>query len=354
MRQPRRTVIGLAAALLSLGALAACGGGSSSSDGGPQKLTIATSSANSIQGELYLAQQLGYTEKYGVDVEFVNAGALGVTQVVSGKADLAQFGTAAALGPQAQGRGISIVYGLLNNISRGIVVSTKSPIQPGATEDVLMQLSGKTLVTQGTVGAAYGNTVIVADWIAEHGGEKPTIVSVDTADGPTAQLISGQADAALGLPDYAAGAIREGSLEMLVPNTDPVMTEITGGDFPAAALFGVEANLKEKSEAVTAYVAALRDAHDYVMSHSIDEVAAELAKHPAFEGQTAEVIASTLQYDPPFFSPDGGRITEESWDRTLSVMDDHNTGLDLTKPEFSYGELVDMSYWDDADGVRGK
>ncbi|QYB00226.1 ABC transporter substrate-binding protein (plasmid) [Rhodococcus sp. USK10] len=345
----RKTIAALGAAVSAV-LLAACGSGASSE--ASSKLTVATSSANTFQAELYIAEQLGYTDKYGVDVEYVNSGALGATQVAAGKADLAQFGTAAAFGPAAQGRDVSIIYGLVNNISRGIGVSTQSPIREGTTEDVLKQLSGAKLVTQGTVGAAYGNSVMVAQWVEDHGGERPTIVSVDTADGPTAQLISGQADAALGLPDYSAAAIAEGKLKMIVPNTDPVMAEITGGDFPAATLFGLKSNLQSKSKAVTGYIAALRDAHQYVMTTPLSEVAAELAKHPAFAGQSAELIESTLKYDPPFLAPDDGRITKDNWDKALDVMKYHNTGQDLTQDTFSYDQIIDMSYWNGATELR--
>lgn len=348
----RSLAVALAFVTASL-SLAACGG-ASEAGGSTNSLRVATSSASTITTELYLANDLGFAKKYGVTLDITNAGALGPTQAVAGKVDLAQFGASAPLSPAAQGRPMSIVYAVANSVTRGITVSTKSSITPGTTEHVLMQLSGKRLVTQGTAGSGYGNATMVSDWIVAHGGKKPTIVSVDAADGISAQLISGQADAAVMLPDYVAGGLAAGKLKMIVPNTDPVMTRITGGDYPAVTLFGLAGNVKKKATAVTALIAALRDAHEYVTTHSVDTIAAILAKDPAFQGQSAASVKLTLQYDPPFLSPDNGYISSAAWTQTLSAMKNWGTGFDLTKATFDYAHLVDMGYWNKATAQRQK
>jgi ABC-type nitrate/sulfonate/bicarbonate transport system substrate-binding protein len=328
--------------------------GESAGNGSAGSLKIATSSASTIGTELYLANDLGYAKKYGVTLDITNAGALGPTQAAAGQIDVAQFGASAPLSPAAQGRPMSIVYALDNSVTRGITVSTTSPITAGTTEHVLMQLSGKKLVTQGTVGSGYGNATIVSNWIVAHGGTKPTIVSVADASGISAQLISGQADAAVMLPDYVAGGLQAGKLKMIVPNTDPVMTQITGGDYPAVTLFGLTSNLKKKPKAVAALIAALRDAHQYVTTHSIDDVAAILAKDPAFTGQSIATIEITLKFDPPFFSPANGYIDSATWTKTLDAMKNWGTGLDLTKSTFDYSHMVDMSSWNSSTALLQK
>jgi ABC-type nitrate/sulfonate/bicarbonate transport system substrate-binding protein len=352
MQIPKRPLVAALAGLVATLSLAACGGSDADSASSTDSLSVATSSASTIGTELYLAQTLGYAKKYGVDLTITNAGALGATQAAAGKIDLAQFGASAPLAPADQGRPMSIVYGLANSVTRGITTSTTSPIKGGDTEDVLMQLAGKKLVTQGTGGSGFGNATMVSDWIVDHGGKRPTIVSVDAADAISSQLISGQADAAVMLPDYVAGGLAAGKLQMLVPNTDPLMTEITGGDYPAVTLFGLSSTLKKKPDAVAGLIAALRDAHAYVTSHSIDEVAAQLVKNPAFEGQTLDTIKTTLQYDPPFLSPNDGNIDEDSWKTTLAAMSHWGTGLDLTESTFDYDHMVDMSYWDSSTDLR--
>ena len=354
MSTHKRLAGGIVTAMIASSALAACGGGGSTVASETGNLTVATSSASTIGTELYLANDLGYAKKYGVQLTITNAGALGPTQAAAGKVDLAQFGASAPLAPTNQGRQMSIVYGLANSVTRGITVATDSPIKAGKTEDVLMQLSGKTLVTQGTVGSGIGNATMVSAWIAEHGGKKPRIVSVDAADGISAQLISGQADGAVMLPDYVAGGLSAGKLKMIVPNTDPVMTQITGGDYPAVTLFGLSSNLKKKAKAVSALIAALRDAHAYVKTHSTDEIAAVLAKDPAFAGQAIDSIKTTLQYDPPFLSPADGHIDEDAWKMTLAAMSNWGTGLDLTASKFDYAHMIDMTYWNDATELRKK
>lgn len=354
MFSPQRAITAaIAAGALSL-SLTACGGSSDAKEVSTGSLTVTTSSASTIAAELYLANDLGYAKKYGVTLEIKNAGALGPTQVAAGQVDLAQFGASAPLSPAAQGRPMSIVYAIANSVTRGIAVSTKSPIKPGTTEEILMQLSGKKLVTQGTVGAGIGNARMVSDWIVAKGGTAPTIVSVDGADGISSQLISGQADAAVMLPDYIGGGLAAGQLKMIVPNTDPVMTQITGGDYPAITLFGLTSNLQKKPKEVAGLMAALRDAHDYVNAHSVNEVAAILAKNPAFAGNTVESIQGTLQYDPPFFSPANGYIDSTAWTKVQNAMKNWGTGIDLTQPTFDYSHMVDMSYWNSSTALRAK
>jgi ABC-type nitrate/sulfonate/bicarbonate transport system substrate-binding protein len=349
--------LGVAALLVATASLAACGssGGSTSNAtttngtaGTASALTIATSSASTITTELYLANDLGYAHQYGVTLDITNAGALGPTEVAAGKVDLAQFGASAPLAPAAQGRPMSIVYAIANSVTRGITVPSNSPITSGTTQHVLMQLSGKKLVTQGTVGSGYGNATMVSNWIVAHGGTRPTIVSVQDASGISSQLLSGQADAAVMLPDYVAGGLAAGKLKMIVPNTDPVMTQITGGNYPAVTLFGLTSDLHAKAKAVRALVAALRAAHHYVLAHSTSNIAATLAKDPAFSGQSVGSIDVTLKYDPPFFSPDNGYIASAAWTKTLNAMKNWGTGLDLTQPTFNYARMVDMSYWNGA------
>lgn len=355
-----RRWLALGASLSLAVTLAACGGGSTAggSGGGAnakgQSLRIATSSASTIGAELYLAQSLGYAQKYGVKLDIVNAGATGPSQTAAGKFDLAQFGVSAALAPVAQGRKMVSVYGFANSITRGIAVGAQSPIKAGTTEQVLMQLSGKKLVTQGTVSSGYGNSKLVGDWIVAHGGRAPSIVSVDAADGPVSQLISGQADAAVALPDYLAGALASNKVKMIVPNTDPLMTQITGGDFPAVTLFGVSSNLKKKRQAVSGLIAALMDAHAYVGSHSVDEVSQALAKNSAFQGQSVDTIKATFKYDPPFLSPANGQITEAAWTKTLAAVKNWGTGLPLNDSKFSYAQVIDMSFWESANKMRTK
>jgi NitT/TauT family transport system substrate-binding protein len=344
----KRIMVSSALAAAALMAVSACGS-DSSSPADAAMITIAMPAISTLQTELYVAQQNGYFDRHGVDVTLLNAGALGPTKVAAGQADLAQYGTSAGFPAAVSGRPMSVVYGFATNVSRGIIVSGDSPIKDGTpAEDALMSLSGKKLVTTGTAGSGPGSAKMVGDWIVAQGGNRPTIVSVDTGDAAASQLISGQADASIGLPDYAAGAILAGKLRMPVSNSDPKMAEVTGGEFPAITLFGQSAVLKKKAKAVTGVIAALREAHAYVQTHSLSDVAEILAQAPDFEGQSIDAIKATIKYDPTFFSPEDGFVSESAWTTALKAMDNWGTGQDLSKSTFSYGSYVDMSYWNDA------
>jgi ABC-type nitrate/sulfonate/bicarbonate transport system substrate-binding protein len=352
-RGHRQPIAILIAMLAIAGVVTSCSSSSSSSKSSTSELKIGLSAATTLQAELYVAQQEGRFAKYGLKVDLINAGTQAPTQVAAGQIDLAQYGTSAAFAAMGSGRKMSAVYGFANNIARAIIVGTKSPVKKQATTaETVMQLSGKRLVTQGTTGSGIGNATAVSNYIVAHGGKAPSIVGVASASALSAQLVSGQADAGIVLPDYFAAALQADKVQMIVPNTDPLMTTITGGNFPAITLFGQTNVLKSKATAVTALIAALRDAHAFTTSHSIDQVAADLHANSAFSDQTVDTLKGTLQFDPTFFSPNEGLISQKTWTDSLAAIKLWGTGLDLSKPEYSYSQFIDMSYWNNATKLR--
>ena len=140
----------------STGSTAAAAGTGSASTSCPNgcELTVVTPNLDPSSAiTIYLADDLGYFTKYGVNVNRINGVAAGsVPLLTSGKADLIDEGSTAAFPVAAQGKPISAIYNDIGGGALGgLAVASNSKYKN------VNSLSGQRVGTVGTDGSQYGN-----------------------------------------------------------------------------------------------------------------------------------------------------------------------------------------------------
>lgn len=353
MTRGKRLTAALATIAVAALGLAACGsddeGSDSSSSGGDMSLTIGIPSVSTVSAELYIAKVNGYFDDAGVDVDISNEGANAPTQAAAGRVDMIQLGTSGAFQPTLSGRPMSVVYWFAGNTAASVTVASGSSITEQATVgDTIMELAGKRASVQGVGSSSYGNATAYNSYIEEHGGEPMKLVNLADAGAIQAQLLSNQIDAALGVPDYLATAIDTDKAKVIVKASDPEAKQILGGDLAAVSIWGLQKTVDEKPDAVAAFITGLRQAHQFLTTHTPEEVAAVLKKDDDFAQFSDSSLVTTLNFSEPFYSPNDGEITEDVWNNTLAALDKWGLGVDLEDPALSYDSMVDMGPWNDS------
>jgi ABC-type nitrate/sulfonate/bicarbonate transport system substrate-binding protein len=354
---------GRAAAALLTCALACCGlvacGGTDNSGAqqpktaAPLSLSVGLPVAATVSTEVWLAKSKGFFTKHNVDVSVTNAGSTASTEAAAGRIDITQQGCSGPLAPAASGHQTSIIFWMVGNVNASVQVGNGSSLKAlGSTANTVMELAGKRVAVQGVGGGAYGEANALNAYITSHGGKPLTIVSLSSAGAISAQLISGQIDAAVGAADEVAGAIAAGKVRIILDAGDPVLKQISGGDIAGVCLWGLRSQLRGKAAAVAAFVAGMRDAYQYVSTTPAPQLAADLHSIKDFGSLTIADIEQSLRYDLPFMTSSAGFLSEDVWTNTLKAFGGWGLHQNLSDPRFSYGDIVDMSYWNAASALR--
>jgi ABC-type nitrate/sulfonate/bicarbonate transport system substrate-binding protein len=350
-----------AAAVLITSALACLGLVACNSDSGAQQpkkaaplsLSVGLPVAATVSTEVWLAKSKGFFAKHNVDVSVTNAGSTASTEAAAGRIDITQQGCSGPLAPAASGHQTSIIFWMVGNVNASVQVGSGSSLKTlGSTGSTVLELAGKRVAVQGVGGGAYGEANALNAYITSHGGKPITIVSLSSAGAISAQLISGQIDAAVGAADEVAGAIAAGKVRIILNSGDPVLKQISGGDIAGVCLWGLRSQLRGKPAAVAAFVAGMRDAYQYVSTTPAPQLAADLHGIKDFGSLTVADIEQSLQYDLPFMTSSAGFLSQDVWTSTLKAFAGWGLHQKLSDPRFSYGNIVDMSYWNAASALR--
>ncbi|WP_329343602.1 ABC transporter substrate-binding protein [Streptomyces sp. NBC_01352] len=334
--------------------LFAAGCGSSTNDGSgsgdnaaPQTLKTVVGSPGVAHGLYYVAKQKGLFEKNGLTVEQVSGGVSNAAALlVSGKADMLVGGTLFAVPLATQGKDVSVVF---NNSDYGLTFASLVG-QKGLTLKELRAKGSDCRI------AVTGAGTILYGWLLDVSkayGLECENATQDSLQGLTAAVASGAADAAVVLPEQAAALSKAGNAGMLI---DPLaMTAkqraaaVPGTAYPSGAMLGMKKNLSAKSEAVTRYVRALKEASAVVHSSTPQELAEIVKKDPDFAQNPVESLAigwTDLKARTPY-GANAGRITEEGWRTSLTSMQHWGlSDFSPDDPKLAYSAAVDMSYLD--------
>ena len=368
-RRPGRAFLAAAATAAVLAA-AACGSSQSSSPGssssgsagsgagtaantgtgsGTLALTVGQPNPSAGNSDYYWALEQGIFTRLGLNVSTVTQGAVETTNLSTGQMVVGLFGTTGMFSATDSGRHMSIVFDENTGASTGaIFVKASSPYK------TIMSLSGQKIASIGTNGAGYGAAASYSRYIVAHGGKPLTIVV--EANGPAllAALQSGQVAAATNQEVFGA-EVSKGILRHVIGASDPLAEQIVGQDIAAASYFGLASTLADNKTAITRFVAGLRISNMAIDKASNKAIASVLAKNASFAPSaiSAADLEAEIAAQRPFFAKDDGRITAGLWSKSLIAF--RNWGLslngstiDLTDSKFSYGNTVDMSYWNAA------
>jgi NitT/TauT family transport system substrate-binding protein len=333
-------------------ALAACGGGedeSSESQGGSTKpketVTIAVAAATPVFAYPYIAQQLGYFEKAGVDVKLIpNSGANTLNQVASGQADLGMIAAGVPLLLAQQGKDSKIIYSPQGGAAGGMLVG-------GADVKRVEDIRGKRIGTLSRGSSMYGFGVLYNRKFKLDADVVPLQNNASIAGA----LKSGRIAAATGPFDAYAAQIEAGEATVLVDTRDKAEREkILGPDFPEGAVFGLAPNLEKKRDAIVAVMKAYDDALEYMRGEDPAKIAETLRKSPDFQAIPPDKLAEFVDSAKSYIGLEDGAISPAVWQHALDQYALWGLGdFDPKNPLFSYDKRIDMSYLEAARGDGG-
>jgi ABC-type nitrate/sulfonate/bicarbonate transport system substrate-binding protein len=162
-------------------------------------------------------------------------------------------------------------------------------------------------------------------------------------------VLTGQVAAFVGEADLLANQIKAGKVRLLVDATSTQGRAVIPSDIVGPVFWGLKANITAKRAAVTGFVAALKRADIWIHSATADQIVQALSASSLVKGTSASDLALQVPYDIPLYSPTNGFISEAAWQQSLAAYKTIGIeGVDVTSPQFSYANFVNMSFWNAA------
>lgn len=290
----------------------------------PLELTIAVASSGLPFLQIDVAEAEGFYEEQGLDVEFlsVEGSAAATAAVESGQADVMVSLPEGVITARAAGSTLRMIGATVNqNLYRLYVSDGIESLEDldGATIAMLVEGNG---------------TDIQARWLMdEHGpgSDAATYVAVGGLPNRLAALQQGQANATFLFPPFDATASASG-LDYIVD-----MSEFVDG-YPHEVFAARQETIDEKPEALTAFMAAMVQASEWIVDNP--EAAVDLAIEVT--GAERDVTQEAFDFTLPAYALDGA-ISEEGLQWTLDVIEsylevgDLPTVEDLYDPQFLPG-----------------
>src|SRR4051812_48409279 len=269
----RKTMAAMAVTASLAGALTACGGGSSTGATGKPVVKIMV---GGLDKQIYLpftlAKQLGYYEKYGVDVQLsdeVDGGVGAEDAMASGQVDMAGAWYIHAFDFQAQGKAVEGVVQLGGAPGEREMCGT-SGVHSGA------DFKGKTM---GVTDLGSG-TDELTQFIAQKGGVSHAdyhTLAVGAGSTAVAAIQQGSADCVMTTQPTVAALEKKGlAYSAVALATTSGATQALGGAWPAATALAktdwVDSHKTEVQGVVTALVATMH----WIATHTPAQIAAKM------------------------------------------------------------------------------
>lgn len=314
-------------------------------------LTVGIPSPGGSTADFYWALETGIFTKLGLNVTVKTEGSNEEPDLAAGKMVIGQFGTPGMFAAVQAGRKMSVVYNEISGNNNGnITIGAKN-----TTVTSLTDLSGATVGVVGANGASYGAAQSYSDYIVKNGGQA---LKIDVlADIPTevADIVKGSITAIIG-PASLQSAIKAGQVKYLLKAGDPQAVQIMGSQTDSISFHGLASTLAANKEAVTRFVAAMRISLSQLSTVTPTQIAQAMAKNPTFSPtvlNTSDLADSITNGTIPFLAKNDGYVSEDDWNASLKTfsgwgLNVNGTPLNMTAPQFAYGNTVDMSYWNNA------
>jgi NitT/TauT family transport system substrate-binding protein len=269
----RKTMAALAVTASVAGVLTACGNSSNSAGGLPVVKIMVGGLDKQIYLPFTLAKQLGYYQKYGVDVQLsdeVDGGVGAEDAMASGQVDMAGAWYIHAFDFQAQGKDVEGVVQLGGAPGEREMCATNSGVHSGA------DFTGKTM---GVTDLGSG-TDELTQFIAVKGGLSHSAyhtLAVGAGSTAIAAVQKGSADCVMTTQPTVAALEKKGLAYSAVDlATTSGATKALGGAWPAATALArtdwVDSHKPEVQGVVTALVATMH----WIATHSPAQIAAKM------------------------------------------------------------------------------
>lgn len=333
----RSLAVGLSAAALALGTLAACGsdGADAEAKAGVEELVIAVGTANSAHAPLYIAEARGYFADENLKIT-LRSGASDVQALTSGQVDLSYGGVTSAAIPAAAGKPTSVLFATSGG---GVTIWTVG--RPGI--DSIEDCERLGTYPEGSSTYAWSN-------VLNEGFELDAeFLPFTEAPARAAALVASTIDCANGSASGLEPLVDKGDAKWLVRPDEPGTLPANFVDGVAeVGVIGMQDRIKEKRDAIVGFLSALMKASDDLKNDTPEQVAKDLKKAEAFAAFDEAALAKAIEIEAPVMIPNDGYIEESGWEATLGFLGIAGLDLDVSDKALSYANMVDMSLYDEA------
>lgn len=309
-------------------AVSACGGAGQAA-GGTEKVTIAVAGLTNLHNvPLVIADELGYYDEAGVDVELsdLQSGTKALEAVASNSADVAASFYDHTLRMQAKHQPYKAFMVLSK--SPGAILAVP-PAKAGTIKSVA-DLKGQAvgIAAPGSAEDAYFSQVLQKVGLKR---EDVSLVSTGTGASAVAALEGGQVSAGwMYEPAFSQFETRNKGTGILVDTrTDKGATEMFGdGGYAAETLYTKAGWLDEHGEEATKVATAVQRALKWMQEHSAEEITDVMPAN--LTGQDRKQYAEILQGTLPIFTKDG-KMPENGYAANVKLLES-SQGLTGLKP----------------------
>jgi NitT/TauT family transport system substrate-binding protein len=247
----------------------------------PLNIIMAGNSLNNFP--VLLARREGFYKQAGLDVQIVNVngGALAITAVMNGNADLLNAVFDHTIDMQAKKKPMQAIFQIARVPGAALAVSPRFADKVKTIKD----LAG---LTVGASAPGASSDFLVKFLLTKAGVDVTKVPVVGVGIGPSsvAALEQGTvAAAAIYDPAVSQMLARHPDLRILSDNRDPAVARaVFGGDYPGTAAYGMTSWIAAHPEQCRRYAVAMVLALHWLQSHSAEEIMA-LAKedYPGFD-----------------------------------------------------------------------
>lgn len=270
------------------------------------KLKVVISSTSFAWLPLYVADGAGFFEKEGLDVEIINVkdGAVVVTAILNGDADVAGVGGNSVFAARAAGQPVKLLSPMNTEYTSTIFgrkdVFAKLGITAKSTlEDKIQALKGLKI---GVISFNGGQHTMFRFLFAKYAGgaevdKVAEIVPIGDSANTLAAMRRGAIDASAFSPPVAEKAVADGYGVILVDTIGGDVPETRGMVFTAMAV--TESSLKNRSARLAAFVRGL-NAADLLIQRDIVAAGAAARKHlKAMDSGLYEISIRAMQKASP-------------------------------------------------------
>lgn len=325
----------------------------SKTSNGLPTLTVVVGVYVPIYANEFIAEYEGFFRRAGVNVNIVNGGSTLGSVFISGRADIDTSGPSAALSFVARGQDVKVIYANTFGVTEGFVVAANSPVKTS------LDMGGLNYGSFG-VGTALGAANLLNKYLTSHGKSPMNLKTLAAPGGDFDALVaSGSIDTTYSSPSTAIPYIQQGKLRWvsdLRPGSK-LMQQLIPPSVIGNSYFVTEDTIKSKRDALVRFIAGVRMADRWLARHN-DQTVATVLKNavPGFNVQDYSAVLQGVHYYRPVWGApkQEGYINQASWKSSLSTFANFGLGLDVTQPQYSYANAVDMSLWNAATPIVNK
>ena len=335
----------MATAMLAFVGSAAAAGGSRAAANAKKTETL-TVAVGTTQTDMmsYIAQQLGYFKKQGVDVKILD-NTLTTTSalVISGRADVAAFALIAPVAVANQGKPTSIIFGSYGGGAGGsMMVKAGGPV---STADDLKTLSSCKIATFPAGSVSYGYTAVYVHQL----NRRCSIVQLADFKSQLAQLLDGTVQAVVGAAPLVVTPALQSQVSIVINTLNTADRETYLGpriqDTPDVGFWGAKDHLAKKRAAVVRFLAAVEQARAFILAHSRAKIAEVLDGVPVYAAIPPAQLLSGISWFKARLTVGNtaGVISKKEWggDQLIFPL----FGIPGLDPKvYRYANMIDMSF----------